>query len=121
MHSSDLLTILLAIIAACGATLATGLLTRPKMRAEAKGIGITGDVAMSGEARAWAKTFADQASAADKRAERAEQKATNLETRFDEIDVKFDLLVTYTRSLQAEIVRMGGHPPPPPPELIPPL
>jgi hypothetical protein len=118
---AQILTLFLAVVAACGASLVTGLLTRPKTKAEAEGIAVTGEVAISGDARAWAKQFAERAATADARAQRAEDKAEEIERRCDDLENKFGLLVTYTRSLQGEITTLGGHPSPPPTALIPPL
>lgn len=134
--STQILALILAIFGGAGASLITGWLTRPKTKADA-GLAIaTGEVAISGDAREWAREFASRAAAAEARAGAAETRASAAEDRADaadqrydaadqrcdEIERKFDLLVGYTRLLQRELGAVSDHPiQPPPPELIPPL
>lgn len=121
MTGDQILTLMVAVIMAVGASLVTGLLSRPKQNADINATKAGGQVAISGDARQWAKQFADQATAASARADRAEEKADEAGRRLDEIESKMDSFATYCRTLQREIISLGGHPPPPPPELIPPL
>lgn len=117
----QILTVMLGIIAAVGASLVTGLVSRPKMKAEAGAAETGGQVNISGDARAWAQQFADQAAAAGLRADAAERKADAIGDRLDDVEDKMDHFANYCRTLQREIISLGGHPPPPPAELIPPL
>lgn len=114
MTSDQIVTVIVAVIAACGAALVTGLVTRPKLRAEAGAAEAGGQVAISGDAREWAREFALRATAADQRASQAEAKVADVERRCDELDDKFRALVIYTQRLQREVVHLGGHPIPPP-------
>lgn len=128
MTSEQIVTLLLAIVAASGTSIVTGLFGMPKLRAESKATQTGGEVAISGDAREWAKTFADRAEKAEDRAdkaearaERAEEHAEQLDTRCDELEAKLLRLAAYTRSLQAEMTTHGWTPPEPPPDLRPPL
>lgn len=114
MTSDQIVTILIALIAACGATFITGIISRPKVKAEAQAATAGGQVAISGDAREWAKAFADRAAQADVRATRAEEKVAEVERRCDALDDKFRALVLYTQRLQREVVNLGGTPLPPP-------
>lgn len=114
MTSDQIVTLIVAVVAACGAAMVTGLLTRPKVKAEAGAAEAGGQVAISGDAREWAREFALRATAADQRAQNAEAKVADVERRCDELDDKFRALVVYTQQLQGEVVRLGGHPPKPP-------
>lgn len=114
MNSDQIITIIVAVVAACGAAMVTGLMTRPKVRAEAGAAEAGGQVAISGDAREWAREFALRATAADQRAQNAEAKVADVERRCDELDEKFRALVVYTQQLQGEVVRLGGHPAKPP-------
>lgn len=135
MDGSQILTLILSLCAASATALITGLLARPKTRAEANATNASGEVAISGDARAWAQTFAERAQASDARAQRAEERAEKAEKHAHDADVKADetadhlddmesmliAVANYATALQEEIIKMGGHPPPPPPELVPPL
>lgn len=113
--SDQLLALIIALFGGAGATAVTNWLTRPKTKADAGLAVATGEVAMSGDAREWARVFASEAKEAKERADRAEQ-------RCDDIERRFGLLVDYTRTLQREINSIDGHQvPAPPAELIPPL
>lgn len=115
MSSDQVITVILAVIAAVGASLVTGILARPKTIAEARATDASGQVALSGDSRAWAQQAID-------RADRAEARADKADERCDVIERKMALLVQYTRVLQDEITQITGKPgPPPPAELVPPL
>lgn len=114
MNSGQVLTLIAALFAGSIASVITGILARPKTRAEAGATAAVGEVAISGDAREWARQFAEQAAAANTRAQAAED-------RCDAIEHRLDVAIAYIRQLQREVVAVGGHPPVPPPELIPPL
>lgn len=111
---SVVFTLLAAVFAGALTSLITGWLARPKTKADAGLAVATGEVAISGDAREWAREFAA-------RAARAEEKATAAEQRVDGIENKLDIAIRHIRDQQREIERLGGHPLPVPPELIPPL
>ena len=128
MSSELIVTILVAAFAGSVASIIRGMFGMPKLRAEARVAGATGEVSISGDAREWAKTFADRAEKAEGRAEkaegraeRAEAHADELDTRCDELEAKLVKLANYTRLLRAEMVAMNGNPPPIPADLSPPL
>lgn len=135
MSSDQILALLVAIVGGVGASLVTGMLSRPKVKAEAGSLHATGETTISGDARAWAAQFAEQAKAAGERAEksdakakaaelraeRAEEKADDVSERLDSLEVKLIAFVNYTTQLQGEIRRLNGYPPSPPAALIPPL
>lgn len=114
MNSDQVIALVIALFGGAGAAIVTGLITRPKTRAEAGVAVATGQVTISGDAREWAKTFAE-------RAQRAEDRVEKVEAEMYALERRFDLLLGYTQSLQREMVKVGGHPPRPPQELIPPL
>lgn len=105
---------LMGLLAAVLVPLITGLLQRPKNKAEAKASQIGGDVNISTDAREWALR-------ADARAQRAEERADELSVRLDELDDKFAAAIDLIRAQNRVIVGLGGHPPPVPLSLIPPL
>jgi galactitol-specific phosphotransferase system IIB component len=116
-------TILLAIIAACGAAVVTGIFTRPKVSADARSSNINADVSLSADARAWAMTFQEQATRAEKRADAAEKRADEVEVeavqareaaeacneRCDAMEIKLNLLMDYTTTLQG-LLRVAEQP-----------
>lgn len=114
LANPEILTVILAVIAATGASLMTGLLTRPKMSAEAKAVSAGGEVALSTDARAWAETFRQQA-------ERAEKKADEAERRCDALEQRMNAFVPYALTLQRQVRTLGGNPVEPPAALRPPL
>lgn len=121
MHSPEILTVIVAVIAATGASLVTGLLQRPKMNAEATAARSGGEVSLSADARAWADTFRQQANEASERARSAEVKAQEAEERCDAMDRKIDAFLDYTLTLQSQLRAADLTPAPPPPLLRPPL
>ena len=128
MSSELIVTILVAAFAGSVASIIRGMFGMPKLIADKKASATSGEVAISGDAREWAKTFADRAEKAEaraekaeSRAERAEQHADDLDARCDEAEAKMLKLVNYARLLRAEMVAMGGHPPDVPADLSPPL
>lgn len=122
------MTLLLAIVAASGTSIATGILTRPKMKADAKTAEATGEVAISGDAREWAKTFAERADKADARADEAEARAETAEHEVAAVKVELkdckeqcEVLATrldnwqvYAVRLQRDLEAQGIAVPPPP-------
>lgn len=134
--SRDVITLLLAVVAACGASLVTGHYSKPKVKAEGFQAEAAGEVALSGDARAWAQLFAERAERAEARATAAEQRAAVAEqrardaeehaedalTRCDDTDARFLKLANYTAALQTWAAGPRDAPRPPvPPELVPPL
>lgn len=128
MGNPEILTVILAVIAATGASLATGLLTRPKMSAEAKAATAGGEVALSTDARAWAETFRQEtakavikAQAAEVRADQAEEEARALAVRVSELERRMNAVVAYVFTLQGQVRQAGQTPVEPPADLRPPL
>lgn len=135
MDSAQIVTIIVAVIAATGASLITALSTRPKISAEAKAANAGSQVSISADARAWAETFqkrADQADAkasaaelkaeeADERADQAEKSARECQRRMNTLESRLNDAVDYMFRLQAQIRHLDGTPEPPPSSLRPPL
>src|SRR3954454_14885848 len=99
---------------AVGASMVTGLMARPKTKAEAGATQAGGEVAISGDAREWAKEFAERARKAEERADTADKRCDEIEAEFTRFRTS---VIHHVRELRQEITNLGGHPPPPPPEL----
>lgn len=129
MSSEQVVAIIIAVIAAVGTSLVTGILARPRTRAEARATDASGEVSVSGDAREWARDFAvradkaeERANVAERRADAASERADLASRRCDDLERKIDLLVDYTGVLQRAITEATGRPAPRPPRaLIPPL
>lgn len=135
MTSDQILTLLLAIVAASGTSLITGMFGRPRLRAEAGKFKSDGEVAVSGDAREWAKQFALQAQTAETRAGRAEERADaveglaerarlraeHAEDRCDELETQVLAVSAYARVLRDQMLRHGWTNVPEPPPGIEPL
>lgn len=113
---SPILTLVLALIGAVGASVATGLLTRPQMKANAGAQKATGEVALSSDARAWAETFrkeaADakaEAAAAKAEATAARAEAADCEERMDALDDRFHSLLALTRDALRLLRALDEH------------
>ena len=124
MSGEQLATLLLAVFAGAGASLVTGLLSRPKVTAEASAAHAGGEVSISGDAREWARTFAEKAEHAEQRAEKAELRAKAAEVQLERVDARCDELDTqlvrlsrYTNMLQRAMRDNGIDVPEPPFEL----
>jgi hypothetical protein len=117
----------------------TSRATRPKVNAEATAATTGGEVAISGDAREWAKTFAERADRAESKAQAAEERADAAEAAVDEVrtrcdeaiaavnkrvaarDQKINDLVAYVFTLQRQVRMAGEVPADPPASLRPPL
>lgn len=121
MSSDQIVTLLVAVMAGAGASLVTGFFGMPQMRAGAKSTKATGEVSISGDAREWAKTFADRADRSDARALAAEQDAAEVkekleecEDRCDALEARLDNWQAYAARLQRDLEAQGIAVPPPP-------
>lgn len=121
--SELVVTGILAIFGGAGASLVAGLLAKPKTKAEARQLQKAGEVAVSAEAREWARDFArrtehaeQRAVAADQRAEAAEHRAETAEqraeVRCDELESSLIECYGYVRLLREQIRHLGEQPPP---------
>lgn len=127
LDSDQIVTLLAAIVVACGASIVTGLFGMPRLRSENKSSQTNDSVAISGDARAWAQQFAERASAADIRAAKAEARAARAEEHADRLDMRCDELeelqlktAAYARVLRAAMVHHGWTDvPEPPPDVEP--
>lgn len=118
------MTILVALVTSSAGTLIAAYFARPKTKAEARGVDIAADVAISADSREWAQLFvarADRAeerlAVAETRAEHAEERAEHAEERVDELDAAMVKCYLYVKGLRSEVVRLGGHPEAPPADL----
>lgn len=100
---NDLLTLIAAIIAATGASFVTGILTRPKTRADATASRANAEVTMSSEAREWTRMWVDAAT-------RAQLKADHAELRCDILEEHVALMITHIREQDALIRALQGKP-----------
>lgn len=122
MSGQTIITVLLAVVAGSGASIITGLFTMPQVKAGAKTTRAEGEVAISGDAREWAKTFAEQAAKADKRADEAEDELEVVKRELRDCKIQCEELSTRLDNWQAYAVRMQvtlkaqGIAVPPPPE-----
>lgn len=99
----------------------------PRLRTDAKASKIINEVSLSGDARAWAQQFAEQAAAATTRAQRAEERADAAEEHAEVLDQRCDHLeelqlktAAYARVLWEACQRHGWDDvPEPPPDVEP--
>lgn len=103
--SEVVVTGILALFGGAGASLIAGWLAKPKTKAEAQQLQAAGEVALSGEAREWARQFAGRTSHAEERAERAEG-------RVDELEAALIECYGYVRQLRDHYRERGETPPP---------
>jgi len=116
-----IVTVLLAVVGGAGASIITGLFGMPQVRAGAKATEATGEVAISGDAREWAKTFADRAERAEARADKADERADAVEQELEDckqrceaVETRLDNWMAYARRLQVALERQNIAVPPPP-------
>lgn len=128
---SDTLTTV-AALAALGTSvlvaIISGIFNRPQVHSKAKADLATGEVALSGDARAWVIEFRQQAAdasakadSAEKRADAAEERAEATERRVQVVENKFEALIAYCLTLQRQLRTSQIQPAEPPSSLRPPL
>lgn len=107
---NDVVTIIAAVVTACGASLIQGMFSRPKVSAEAQaqmaaavGTSSRSGVDISADAREWARLMSE-------RAEKAEVKADRCSQKVDELEHRLDHLEDYNRLLIRQIVDSGHVP-----------
>lgn len=122
--NADVVTIILAVIAATGASFATAIATRPKTRAEANAADLGAAVNVSADAREWVKKFEERADKSDAKAQAAQERADHAEDRADEcerrmnaVERDFADLARYTL-IVLEHWGIDGPPPPMPASLM---
>lgn len=115
--SQIVITCLVGIFGGAGGSLISGLLSKPKTRAEADQLQTAASVSVSAEAREWARDFATRAERAEQRAEHAEARADLAEERVDELEGNLIECYGYVRQLREQVRQLGKQPPPLPARL----
>lgn len=114
-------TLIIALFGGAIAALIAGYFARPKTKGEAAQANANATVSLSSDAREWATLWMGKAEKADERARAAEARAEEAIDKADAAEDHAALLdnqmaasVHYMRTLQEEIVRLGGTVPSPP-------
>ncbi len=129
--SAQVFTILLAVIAAVGASLVTGILARPKTKADADAVRTSAQVAVSADSREWVLLWMGRATAAEEKAEHAEKAADTAQAEATEAKERARAAEQHVTLLTAEVVALrdycrglmtvmesAGMTVPPPPEVL---
>lgn len=125
MDANAIVAALLAgSLSGVAAALITGVLARPKTRAEADNLNAAASVSVSSDARAWTRIFMERADSAEHRADDAEHKAEEAEHRAQAAEIRADEVESgliecygYVRKLHDRLRQLGDTPPPLPPRL----
>lgn len=126
--TSTVATVIGAAIAGTGASIATGLLTRPRTKAQANNEDaaadekrVLADLSMSKEAREWVAQAMQRVTAAERTADAERAKADKEEAKADAAaraarhsQDQLRLACRWADDLSAQVTQLGGHPLPAP-------
>lgn len=115
--NDNITALLIALFSGAAASLVAGYFSRPKTRSEAKQADANASVSLSADAREWAQLWMKKAEAAERKADEAERRTDEAEVRIDNLESTLTAFILYTKKLQQEINKLGGHVPLPPPNL----